>query len=190
MIKIELAKGLFMVDHPCLVLNQSYEPLNVCRARRAISLIFSGKAEMLENGSGYIHTANTIFPIPSVIKLVYMVKRPRPQPKLTRVEIFNRDHNTCQYCGKTSNQLTLDHVMPRRQGGRHTWENLVSACSPCNRKKAGRTPEQAHMKLYKTPVRPAGSIYLNIPFHFIQTQSHWQKYLPDLLSVLSVDRSG
>lgn len=190
MIKIELAKGLFMVDHPCLVLNQSYEPLNVCRARRAISLIFSGKAEMLENGSGYIHTANTIFPIPSVIKLVYMVRRPRPQPKLTRVEIFNRDHNTCQYCGKTSNQLTLDHVMPRRQGGRHTWENLVSACSPCNRKKAGRTPEQAHMKLYKTPVRPAGSIYLNIPFHFIQTQSHWQKYLPDLLSVLSVDRSG
>lgn len=179
-----------MVDHPCLVLNQSYEPLNVCRARRAISLIFSGKAEMLENGSGYIHTANTIFPIPSVIKLVYMVRRPRPQPKLTRVEIFNRDHNTCQYCGKTSNQLTLDHVMPRRQGGRHTWENLVSACSPCNRKKAGRTPEQAHMKLYKTPVRPAGSIYLNIPFHFIQTQSHWQKYLPDLLSVLSVDRSG
>jgi 5-methylcytosine-specific restriction endonuclease McrA len=187
MIKIELAKGLFMVDHPCLVLNQSYEPLNVCRARRAISLIFSGKAEMLENGSGYIHTANTIFPIPSVIKLVYMVRRPRPQPKLTRVEIFNRDHNTCQYCGKTSNQLTLDHVMPRRQGGRHTWENLASACSPCNRKKAGRTPEQAHMKLYKTPVRPAGSIYLNIPLHFIQTQSHWQKYLPDLLSV---NRSG
>ena len=179
-----------MVDHPCLVLNQSYEPLNVCRARRAISLIFSGKAEMLENGSGYINTANTIFPITSVIKLAYMVKRPRPQPKLTRVEIFNRDHNTCQYCGKTSNQLTLDHVMPRRHGGRHTWENLVSACSPCNRKKAGRTPEQAHMKLYKTPVRPAGSIYLNIPFHFIQTQSHWQKYLPDLLSVLSVDRSG
>jgi 5-methylcytosine-specific restriction endonuclease McrA len=166
-----------MVDHPCLVLNQSYEPLNVCRARRAISMIFSGKAEMLENGSGYIHTANTVFPIPSVIKLVYMVKRPRPQPKLTRVEIFNRDHNTCQYCGKTFNQLTLDHVVPRRQGGRHTWENLVSACSPCNRKKAGRTPEQAHMMLRQNPTRPAGSVYLNIPFNLIQTQSHWQKYL-------------
>ena len=169
-----------MVDHPCLVLNQSYEPLNVCRARRAISMIFSGKAEMLENGSGYIHTANTFFPIPSVIKLAYLVKRPRPQPKLTRVEIFNRDHNSCQYCGKTSNQLTLDHVLPRRQGGRHTWENLVSACSPCNRKKAGRTPDQAHMILHQKPVRPAGSIYLNIPFHFIQTQSHWQKYLPSV----------
>jgi 5-methylcytosine-specific restriction endonuclease McrA len=167
-----------MVDHPCLVLNQSYEPLNVCRARRALSLIFSGKAEMLENGYGYIHTANQIFPIPSVIKLANLIKRPRPQPKLTRVEIFNRDHYTCQYCGKTSSQLTLDHVMPRHQGGRHTWENLVSACGPCNRKKAGRTPEQARMKLHQIPVRPAGSIYLNIPFHLVQTQQHWQKYLP------------
>ena len=102
-----------MVDHTCLVLNQSYEPLNVCLARRAISMIFSGKAEMLENGAGYIHTANTCFPIPTVIKLAYMVKRPRPQPKLTRVEIFNRDNYTCQYCGKVSNQLTLDHVIPR-----------------------------------------------------------------------------
>jgi 5-methylcytosine-specific restriction endonuclease McrA len=169
-----------MVDHPCLVLNQSYEPLNVCLARRAINMIFSGKAEMLENGSGYIHTANTFFPIPTVIKLAYLVRRPRPQPKLTRLEIFNRDHYTCQYCGKVSNQLTLDHVIPRHQGGRHTWENLVSACGPCNRRKAGRTPEQAHMKLHKIPVRPAGSIYLNIPLHFIQTQSNWQKYLPNI----------
>ncbi len=180
MIKIESAKGIFMVDHPCLVLNQSYEPLNVCRARRAINMIISGKAEMLENGAGYIHTANTIFPIPSVIKLAYLVKRPRPQPKLTRVEIFNRDHYTCQYCGKISNQLTLDHVIPRYQSGRHTWENLVSACGPCNRKKAGRTPEQANMSLHKAPVRPAGNIYLNIPINFIQSQSHWQKYLPNL----------
>ena len=169
-----------MVDHPCLVLNQSYEPLNVCRARRAINMIFSGKAEMLENGSGYIHTANTVFPIPTVIKLAYLVRRPRPQPKLTRVEIFNRDHYTCQYCGKVSNQLTLDHVIPRLQGGRHSWENLVSACGPCNRRKAGRTPEQAHMLLHKTPVRPPGNIYLNIPLHFIQTQINWHKYLPNI----------
>jgi 5-methylcytosine-specific restriction endonuclease McrA len=167
-----------MVDHPCLVLNQSYEPLNVCRARRALSLIFSGKAEMLENGTGYIHTANTVFPIPSVIRLAYLVKRPRPQPKLTRVEIFNRDHYTCQYCGKQSHQLTLDHIIPRHQSGRHTWENLVSACASCNRRKAGRTPEQAHMKLLSKPVRPVGSIYLNIPHYSLETQGHWQKYLP------------
>ncbi len=169
-----------MVDYPCLVLNQSYEPLNVCRARRAITLVFSGKAEMLEDGVGLIHTSNLTFPLPSVIRLAYLVKRPRPQPKLTRVEIFNRDHYTCQYCGKQSHQLTLDHVVPRNQGGRHTWDNLVSACAACNRKKAGRTPEQAHMTLHKAPVRPSGSIYLNIPYQYLATQSSWQKYLPQM----------
>jgi 5-methylcytosine-specific restriction endonuclease McrA len=169
-----------MIDHTCLVLNQSYEPLNVCQARRALALIFSGKAEMLENGTGYIYTSRTSYPLPSVIRLAYLVKRPHPQPKLTRTEIFNRDHYTCQYCGKVSHQLTLDHVIPRYQRGKHTWENLVSACAACNRRKAGRTPEQAHMKLFKTPVRPPGNIYLNIPSHMIETQTHWQKYLPNL----------
>ncbi len=167
-----------MVDYQCLVLNQSYEPLNICRARRAISLIFSGKAEMLENGTGYIHTTNISYPLPSVIRLAYLVKRPRPQPKLTRVEIFNRDNYTCQYCGKQSHQLTLDHVIPRHQGGRHTWENLVSACAACNRRKAGRTPEQARMLLLKTPVCPSGTIFFNIPCRELKTYVHWQKYLP------------
>ena len=167
-----------MADHLCLVLNQSYEPLNVCRSRRALTLIFSGKAEMLENGRGYINSAYKMYPIPSVIRLAYLVRRPRPQPKLTRVEIFNRDGFICQYCGKTHNQLTLDHVIPRRQGGKHTWENLVSACGACNRRKAGRTPEQAHMKLLSKPVKPTGSIYLNIPRKFIQEEGHWHKYLP------------
>jgi 5-methylcytosine-specific restriction endonuclease McrA len=169
-----------MIDHTCLVLNQSYEPLNVCQARRALTLIFSGKAEMLENGTGYVYTARTHYPIPSVIRLSYMVKRPHPQPKLSRLEIFNRDHYTCQYCGKVSHQLTLDHVIPRYQHGKHTWENLVSACAACNRRKAGRTPEQAHMKLLKSPVKPAGSIYLNIPTHLIAAQTHWHKYLFNL----------
>jgi 5-methylcytosine-specific restriction endonuclease McrA len=167
-----------MVDHPCLVLNQSYEPLNVCRARRAITLVFSGKAEMLENGTGYIHTSNSVYALPSVIRLAYQVRRPRPQPKLTRVEIFNRDHYTCQYCGKHSHQLTLDHVIPRYVGGKHTWENLVSACAPCNRKKAGRTPEQAHMKLFTRPGRPSNGVFLNVPYHLLGAQNTWQKYLP------------
>ena len=167
-----------MVNNHCLVLNQTYEPLNVCRARRAITLIFSGKAEMLENGTGYIHTAQISYPLPSVIRLAYMVKRPRPQPKLTRTEIFVRDHYTCQYCGKQNHELTLDHVFPRHLGGKHTWENLVSACATCNRRKAGRTPEQAHMKLLKIPVRPNGSVFFNIPHHDLEVYAHWQKYLP------------
>jgi 5-methylcytosine-specific restriction endonuclease McrA len=167
-----------MVRNACLVLNQSYEPLNVCHARRALSLIFSGKAEMLENGTGYIHTMTVAFPLPSVIRLSYLVKRPRPQPRLTRGEIFKRDQYTCQYCGKQIQDLTIDHVIPRHVGGKHTWENLVSACAYCNRRKAGRTPEQAHMKLRKVPVRPNSSLNLNVPRHFLETQAHWLKYLP------------
>jgi 5-methylcytosine-specific restriction endonuclease McrA len=125
-----------MINRPVLVLNQTYEPLNICRVRRALVLIHEGKAEMLENGAGFIRSASDLFPIPSVIKLAYMVKRPRPKRKLTRFEVFNRDQYTCQYCGKPTRQLTIDHVIPRYRGGKQTWENMVSACIPCNRRKA------------------------------------------------------
>jgi len=167
-----------MVNSPVLVLNQSYEPLNICRVRRAIVLLYRGKAEMLENGSGFIHSAQCIFPLPSVIRLAYMIKRPRPERKLTRLEVFNRDHYTCQYCGKETHQITLDHVTPRYRGGEHTWENVVSACIPCNRRKAGRTPHEARMKLIRPPSPPHGNPYFYIPYHYLQTQSEWQKYLP------------
>ena len=167
-----------MVNLPVLVLNQNYEPLNICRARRAIVLLYHGKAEILENGSGFIHSANDIFLLPSVIRLAYMIKRPRHERKLTRLEVFNRDQYTCQYCGKEIRQLTLDHVIPRHRGGEHTWENVVSACVPCNRHKAGRTPEQAGMRLIHQPSPPRGNSSFYIPYHYLQTQSEWQKYLP------------
>ena len=167
-----------MVNLPVLVLNQNYEPLNICRARRAIVLLYHGKAEILENGSGFIHSANDIFLLPSVIRLAYMIKRPRHERKLTRLEVFNRDQYTCQYCSKETRQLTLDHVIPRYRGGEHTWENVVSACVPCNRRKAGRTPEQAGMKLIHQPSLPKGNISFYIPYHYLQTQNEWQKYLP------------
>ena len=140
-----------MIDSPVLVLNQSYEPLNLCRTRRAIVLIFRGKAEVLEDSRGELHSVTRIFQIPSVIRLVYMVKRPRHQKKLSRFEIFNRDQYTCQYCGRQTKELTLDHVIPRRRGGMHTWDNVVSACIPCNRRKGGRTPEEARMQLLRQP---------------------------------------
>ena len=167
-----------MVNLPVLVLNQNYEPLNICRARRAVVLLYWGKAEMLENGSGFIHSANDVFLLPSVIRLAYMIKRPRHERKLTRLEVFNRDQYTCQYCGKEIRQLTLDHVIPRYRGGEHTWENVVSACVPCNRHKAGRTPEQAGMRLIHQPSPPRGNISFYIPYHYLQTQNEWQKYLP------------
>jgi len=167
-----------MTNLPVLVLNQNYEPLNVCRARRAVVLLYRGKAEMLENGSGFIHSASYTFPLPSVIRLVYMIKRPRPMRRLVRIEIFNRDSYTCQYCGKQTRQLTIDHVIPRNQGGEHTWENVVSACVSCNRRKAGRTPEQAGMRLLHRPAYPHNNIPFFIPYHYLQTKREWQKYIP------------
>ncbi len=167
-----------MINLPVLVLNQSYEPLNICRVRRAVVLLYRSKAEMLENGSGFIHSASYSFPVPSVIRLAYMIKRPRPVRKLTRLEVFNRDQYTCQYCDKETRQLTLDHVTPRYRGGEHTWENVVSACIPCNRRKAGRTPEQAGMRLICQPTPPRNNIYFYIPYHYRQTRGECQKYLP------------
>ena len=167
-----------MINLPVLVLNQNYEPLNVCRVRRAVVLIYDGKAEMLEDGTGFIHSASEAFSVPSVIRLAYMIKRPRPKRKLTRIEIFNRDHYTCQYCGQETRQLTLDHVIPRSQNGKHTWENIVSACIPCNRRKAGRTPQEAGMKLINHPSLPHNNLLFYIPYHYLKTQQQWQKYLP------------
>jgi 5-methylcytosine-specific restriction endonuclease McrA len=166
-----------MINYPVLVLNQSYEPLTVCRARRAVVLIFQGKAEMLEDGVGSIHSISETFPLPSVIRLGRMIKRPRRKRKLTRFEIYNRDRYTCQYCGQQTRQLTLDHVIPRYRGGQHTWENVVSACVACNRRKAGRTPQEANMRLIRLPAPPSGSPFYIIPHHYLQQRGEWQKYL-------------
>jgi 5-methylcytosine-specific restriction endonuclease McrA len=170
---------LSVLNLPVLVLNQNYEPLNVCRARRAVVLLYQSKAEMLEDGRGLIHGAHQDFPVPSVIRLPYLVKRPfRAGRKLSRLEIFARDNYTCQYCGKQTRQLTLDHVIPRYRGGPHTWENLVSACVPCNRRKAGKTPEEAKMKLRQRPVAPRSNRYSYIPSQYLETHEEWQRYLP------------
>lgn len=166
-----------MVVLPILVLNQNYEPLNVCQVRRAMVLLFRGKAEVLENGRGSLHSVNDVFDIPSVIRLVYFVKRPNHQRKMTKMEIFNRDKYICQYCGYQSRELTLDHVVPRRRGGEHSWENVVSACIPCNRKKAGRTPTEAGMPLLHQP-KPPRIDGFHVPYNYICLHTEWQKYLP------------
>ncbi len=168
-----------MLNHPVLVLNQNYEPLNVCRARRAIVLLYQSKAEMLEDGVGVVHTPSRDVAVPSVIRLPYLAKRPfRTGKKLTRTEVFNRDRHLCQYCGKQSRQLTLDHVIPRYRGGQQTWENLVSACVPCNRRKAGKTLKEAGMKLRNRPAQPRDGRYSYIPSHFLRDREEWQRYLP------------
>ena len=166
-----------MINSPVLVLNQSYEPLNVCRARRAIVLIMQGKAEMLEDGMGFMRSINDTVPIPSVIKLGYYVSRTYRERRFTRLGVFHRDNYTCQYCGKQSHQLTIDHVIPRYLNGQHTWENVVSACIPCNHRKAGRTPKQAGIKLIRQPSRPEDKHTFYIPHHYQHNSSDWQKYL-------------
>lgn len=166
-----------MINLPVLVLNQSYEPLHICRVRRAVVLLYEGKAEMLENGYGYLHSPTSNFPIPSVIRIERFIKRPRSQRKLTRLKVFHRDHYTCQYCGNQTKQLTLDHVVPRYRGGQHVWDNVVSACVPCNHRKAGKSPAEAGMRLFHPPAPPRGSTLFYIPHHYLQTQHTWQKYL-------------
>jgi 5-methylcytosine-specific restriction endonuclease McrA len=168
-----------MVNSPVLVLNQSYEPLNLCRTRRAVVLVFRGKAEVLENNRGELHSATCVFQVPSVIRLVYMVSRPRHQKRLSRSEVFNRDQYTCQYCGRQTKELTLDHVIPRRRGGQHVWDNVVSACIPCNRRKGGHTPDEAKMRLLHQPRAPRNDGFY-VPFHVLTNHGEWQKYLPSL----------
>ncbi|MFC1940793.1 HNH endonuclease [Chloroflexota bacterium] len=168
-----------MINLPVLVLNQSYEPLNICRVRRAIVLIYQNKAEMLENGVGFINSINCEFQVPSVIRLGSMIKRPyRSGRKLTRLEVFRRDKYTCQYCGKETRQLTLDHVIPRYRGGEHTWENVVSACVSCNRRKAGRTPQEAGTRFIQQPSQPHDGSLFYVPPQYAYIQREWQKYLP------------
>jgi 5-methylcytosine-specific restriction endonuclease McrA len=167
-------KGL--LDSPVLVLNLNYEPLNVCNVKRAMTLIVVGKAEVLENSRGVIRTPSITFLCPSVIKLAYMIRRPRPRVKLTKKEIFRRDNYTCQYCGRQSKNLTVDHVIPRHHGGQHHWENLVSACPDCNRRKGGRTLQEAHMQLLQHPREPrATSSYLF--GRYAKENKGWQEFI-------------
>jgi 5-methylcytosine-specific restriction endonuclease McrA len=166
-----------MESSSVLVLNQNYEPLNVCNVRRAVVLVLRGKAEIIETARGALHTASIVFPLPSVIRLIHLIRRPRPKVRLTRKEIFVRDGWACAYCGRPTRDLTLDHVVPRHRGGAHTWENLVSACKPCNHRKAGRTPFEAHMDLKREPGAPRVSIYYTF-FQYLGYQSEWRKFVP------------
>jgi 5-methylcytosine-specific restriction endonuclease McrA len=169
-----------------LVLNQNYQPLNVCEVRRAVSLLGRGKAEPLDETDRVLRSATLSFAIPSVIRLIYMVKRPLHQRKLSRKEVFIRDRYRCQYCKQQVRKLTLDHVIPRSKGGLHTWTNVVSACAACNHRKAGRTPNEARMQLMRQPQAPRPN-----PYGFVlhtKVQEAWRPFLPwvdELLDELS-----
>ena len=164
------------INNPVLVLNQNYQPLNVCNARRAIVLLGRGKAETLIDGEEHIATVSRRVPIPSVIRLIYMVKRPLVRRRLSRRAVFYRDGFRCQYCGMESKNLTLDHIIPRSRKGPHVWENVVSACIPCNHRKAGFTPVEANMRLLTEPTAPRPNPYYI--FHHRQIEDEWRQFMP------------
>ncbi len=168
-----------MASHEVLVLNSNYEPLNVCSLRRAMSLMFLGKVEVLEHRLEPIHTAGGTFRAPSVVKMRYQVRRPMPQLRLSRHSILARDNYTCQYCAAKGRELTIDHVVPKWCGGPHTWDNLVACCRRCNLKKGDKTPQQAGMKLARKPKRPHFVPYLSLPLYLkAQGREDWRMFLP------------
>jgi 5-methylcytosine-specific restriction endonuclease McrA len=163
-----------------LVLNASYEPLNVCSVRRAHVLVFKGKAEVLEEHATPLRSASDTFARPHVIRLVRYVRVPRTaQRKISRRALFARDEWSCVYCGTSGGRLTLDHVVPRSRGGDSVWENVVTACAPCNLRKGDRTPEEASMKLRRLPRPPAPALFITLATPS-GLPSTWKRYLPSL----------
>lgn len=167
------------LHRPVLVLNASYEPVNICAARRALVLILKGLAHAEELTEGYLHSQRNAIRLPSVIRLLEYRRIPHQTRALSRKNILMRDRYTCQYCHKIfhSTELTLDHVIPRSRSGESSWENLVACCHPCNNKKGNRTPEEANMRLLRQP-RPFS---LHTSRHLMRllgrSDQQWQKYL-------------
>ena len=159
-----------------LVLNASYEPLNVCTVRRAHVLVFKGKAEVIEHLGKPLRSAAESFVWPHVIRLLRYVRVPRSvQRKISRRALFARDRWRCQYCGNDGGKLTLDHVVPRSRGGESIWENVVTSCAPCNLRKGDRTAEEAGMRLRTSPRPPAPTLFVTLSASRIP--DGWEPYL-------------
>ena len=161
-----------------LVLNASYEPLNVCSVRRAHVLVFKGKAEVLEEHETPLHSATDTFARPHVIRLVQYVRVPQPEKrKISRRALFARDGWSCVYCGTAGGRLTLDHVVPRSRGGDSGWENVVTACAPCNLRKGDRLPEEVSMTLRRSPRPPSPTLFILLAAPS-ELPTTWNRYLP------------
>ena len=164
----------YVTNAAVLVLNRHYQPIHVTNVRRAFSLLYLGVARVIDpefktfdfeswaelsvevHGGDFIRSVNRAIRVPRVIVLQLYDRIPKTKVRFSRHNIYMRDGNTCQYCGRSlpRTDLNLDHVVPRSQGGRTTWENVVCCCIDCNLAKGARTPDQAHMRLLKSPMRP------------------------------------
>jgi 5-methylcytosine-specific restriction endonuclease McrA len=197
-----------MINSSVLVLNRYYQPVHVTSVKRAFTLLYLGVAKAIDaqyrlyefadwaalSAAEHeaITTVNRRIRVPRVVVLFAYEYLPKGRVRFSRLNIYARDHDTCQYCGKTLPRadLNLDHVLPRSQGGKTSWENVVCSCVPCNLRKGGRTPEQARMRLLKKPVRPRWTPLFRgaarrvtyrewLPFLTLAEASYWNVELLD-----------
>lgn len=188
------------LNQPVLVLNRLWQAVNVCSVRRALTLLFEGHAQVVfGNGDGdfktygfgewrdfsdrqpeddTVGTVSYRIRVPRVILLLAFDRLPKKEVKFTRHNIFERDKNTCQYCGQVLDRkdLNLDHVVPRDRGGPTTWENIVCSCIPCNTHKANKTPHEARMRLIRKPKRPKWRPFVQVNFG-VQMHDSWRHFL-------------
>lgn len=170
-----------VLHEPVLVLNATFEPINVTAVRRAVTLVLKGVAQAEEHNHLELHSASRVIPVPSVIRLLAYRHIPQQTRALSRKNILLRDRNTCQFCGHVfpASELTLDHLLPRSRGGHSSWENLVACCYQCNNQKGDRTPEEAGLRLVRRP-RPFTLHTSRQLMRLIGRQDDkWRKYLFD-----------
>lgn len=188
-----------LLDQPVLVLNRLWQAVNTCSARRAFTLLYQGHAQVVSNeGNSFmthdyaswrdwsvanpepemVRTISLSIRVPRIIVLLLFDRMPKKEVKFTRHNVFERDNNTCQYCGIEfeRSDLNLDHVLPRHRGGETSWENIVCSCIPCNTRKGSRLPHEAGMQLIRKPKRPKWRPFVNVSF---STQPHdsWKHFL-------------
>lgn len=164
-----------------LLLNATYEPLKIVNWQKAITLWCQGKVEVISVYDREVHSVSFTIRLPSVIRLLryIRIKRRFDYVPFSRANIYARDDHTCQYCGESSptNELTFDHVTPVARGGRKDWENIVTCCIVCNRKKGGRTPPEAGMQLVRMPRRPERAPAVRITVGLRNAPESWRDYL-------------
>jgi len=142
-----------------LVLNATQVPINITSWRRAMTMLYKGRAAgVVYNGK----MVNGTMRLPEIIRLVNYVPLPYNEVVLSRKNIYLRDNHACQYCGKSGSALTIDHVVPKSRGGADSWENMIACCARCNNRKGDRLPEEAGLKLIGTPYRPSSTLYLQL----------------------------
>ncbi len=162
-----------------LMLSQGYEPIRIVSWQRAITMLSLGKVEVIEEYNQDVRSTSIVIKMPAVVRLLGAFKRHKKPIKFSRINIYGRDKYRCQYCAKkiSMGSGTYDHIVPRSQGGKTSWTNIVTCCEPCNSKKGGRTPKQAGMQLRSKPIQPKWVPIM--AFHVSNTSAPdaWRDYI-------------